>query len=1149
MENKSDVLTSADYEKTLLSILNSQPEMICRCSMDTRIIFINNSYADFLGKKATKLQNNLLFDFLSVSQKRKLQDNINYLFKHKKNISYEHRILVGREQTRWQRWTYQPIFNDQHEVIEFQVVGVDISHHKTEQEKSRGASKHLSSLINSHKDAFFLLNKDLKILEFNRSASNYIHQHWDKTLKKGQNLKDFAFPEDLAMFITDFDRSYQGEFIVREKQFNALNGVEYWYEQNFTPVEDDLGNIYAVTLRLTEISKQKAIEKQIKRKRLEQKVILDNIPNLVWLKDQQGKFLSVNQPFANLTNKSKEEIIGKTDFEIWEKNQAQKQIKEDKEILSSGKQKLTEELLKLGENQKWVETFKAPVFDENGVIIGTTGTTSDISIRKKIAQQLEILQQDYNKLIEGLSNTTLLFFDNDLTYTFCEGVDLDLPGFDKNTIVGKKPDHIFPKNIAMSLRKVYEESLKGKTHQEVLSFDDRTYLVSCAPCENTSKKDEGVCTIIDLTRLPVNYQNEVPLPVPAADEFIEESKALIFTLNSNLKIQHINTQVSQVLGYSLKEIIQYSFSEILLPATQGGDIKDLLKNPKETLDQTFYLITQKGNKIPVLIDISKSKSNQYLIFCKEITHLQEKMEKLELSKQKAEEEAALKTQFLSTMSHEIRTPLNAVIAMTHLLLQENPRSNQIKSLNTLKFSAENLLVIINDILDYNKIESGKIDFEMIEFELRELIGSIREELRYKAEDKGIHFIIRMDERIPAVLIGDPVRLSQILNNLIDNAIKFTSKGKVKLEIDIKETEDPNIKQLDFVVSDTGIGINQEKIQSIFERFTQASADTTRKFGGTGLGLAITKKLIELQGGEIRVDSQPGAGSKFYFSINFQRSHKTSLPTYINKQDKTPQNLNGAKVLMVEDNEMNQLVASQFLHKWNAQIDYADNGEIAISMVQQKNYDIVLMDLEMPVMDGYQTTKIIRKLGGAYKYLPIIALTASAMSEVKDLVIEAGMNDYVAKPFAPQDLYNKLSKNLHIKKVNMEIFEQAENNQISNPMGLSSENQINFKKIVEISGGNKAFIRKYKELSEKIFKEFPINYKEALTEQDYEKLRKMSHNIRATIGILDLYALDVEIQNGRRLLKEDKPDNQELKTSIGIVEKLCTFYLKSLESFA
>ncbi|MDX2304399.1 MAG: PAS domain-containing protein [Microscillaceae bacterium] len=1146
MDTNTYTFSPEHYEKTLLSILDSQSEMICRCTVDTQIIFINSAYADFLGKKVPALMGKPLLDFLSSSQKRKLQDNINYLLQHKKNISYEHRILADREQTLWQRWTYTPVLDADEKLVEFQAIGIDISHTKVEQEKARNAEKYLYSLINSHKDAFFLLGKDLQILSFNKAASAHINQHWDKSLSKDLNMKDFTHPEDLSTFITDFDRSFQGEFIVREKQFNALAGLDYWYEQSFSPVVDDLGNIFAVALRLTEITKQKEIEKQIKRKRIEQKIILDNLPHLVWLKDQHGRFLSVNQPFAKLTNKRKEEIIGKTDFEVWEKKQAQEQIQQDQEIIKSGKQKLIEELIDLGKDQKWFETYKVPVYDENGNIIGTTGTTLDITHRKKIALQLESLQQDYLRITNHLDKVVFLFFDTQLKYTFVEGQALKSTDFNSKKIIGKTPEDVFPPKVAQALRRGYEACLQGKNYPDQLFIYEQVFLIYHMPCVLADQKGGGVSFMFDMSEhhLPEKEKN-----LHATQNFFEETNLMVFSLNKSLKIRRINTQVAQVLGYSPQDIVQYSFSEILLLDSQGFNLDYLLNITSEEPNKIFYLITKKGQKIPVSLDINKSSSSQYLVFCKDLSFFQAKIEALEQARLKAENEAAIKSQFLSTMSHEIRTPLNAVIAMTHLLLQENPRSNQIRSLNTLKFSAENLLVIINDILDYNKIESGKIDFESIEFELRELASSIREELHFKAEEKNIHLIIRLDDRIPPVLVGDPVRLSQILTNLMDNAIKFTSEGEVKLEIDLEESLEPEVN-LHFAVIDTGIGIDQDKIQSIFERFTQASADTTRKFGGTGLGLAITKKLLELQGSHIEVESTPGLGSRFHFSLRFQKSHKTVLPSFTGvKADKTPQDLNGARVLMVEDNEMNQLVASQFLNKWNAQIDYAQNGEIAIALVQQKEYDIILMDLEMPIMDGYETTRMIRKLGRAYKYLPIIALTASAMSEVKGLVFEAGMNDYVAKPFAPQDLYNKLSKNLHIKKINMEIFEQAQNEETPGQGPLTGENQINFKKIIEISGGNKAFIRKYKELSQKIFQEFPVNYEEALLTRDYEKLRKMNHNIRATIGILDLYALDVEIQNGRRLLKEEKTDEQEIRSSISIIQKLCVIYLNSLDQFA
>ncbi|KAI9453494.1 PAS/PAC sensor hybrid histidine kinase [Russula earlei] len=383
-------------------------------------------------------------------------------------------------------------------------------------------------------------------------------------------------------------------------------------------------------------------------------------------------------------------------------------------------------------------------------------------------------------------------------------------------------------------------------------------------------------------------------------------------------------------------------------------------------------------------------------------------EELIKAKEQAEQAAVAKTQFLSTMSHEIRTPMNAVIGFTHLLIQQSPTAQQLKYLDILKFSAENLLVLINDILDFNKIEAGKVEFENVDFNLHGLIDNIRFALLQKAEEKGIQLKLMIDQDLPDAVIGDPVRLGQILTNLISNAVKFTEKGKVSIAASVA-CQDSDIITIDFEVADTGIGIPADKLEYIFESFTQAASDTTRKFGGTGLGLAISKRLVELMGGSISVRSEFGKGSVFMFSLAFKRGLKSITRHPEREQNPAQKSLRGTRLLIAEDNQINVLLARHFFSMWDVESDVAENGISALQLVQTNEYDMVLMDLQMPEMDGYQTTKAIRSLPEEkYKTLPIIALTASANIDIKDRVYVVGMNDYISKPFNPNDLYRKIA---------------------------------------------------------------------------------------------------------------------------------------------
>ncbi len=378
-----------------------------------------------------------------------------------------------------------------------------------------------------------------------------------------------------------------------------------------------------------------------------------------------------------------------------------------------------------------------------------------------------------------------------------------------------------------------------------------------------------------------------------------------------------------------------------------------------------------------------------------------------IAKQKAEEAAIAKQQFLSTMSHEIRTPLNAVIGMTHLLLQEDPREDQLEYLNALKFSGENLLVLINDILDFSKIDAGKVFFEEISFNIKELLNGIKQTFIYRAEEKGLKLMVRVDPGIADFVLGDSTRLNQVLTNLIGNAIKFTEKGWVKIEITfVKETN--QLVEIEFSVEDTGIGIPANKLEYIFESFTQAGTDTTRKYGGTGLGLAISRKLLELQNSELKVESAPGKGSRFFFTLTFKKSRKKTTKVLTMDMEEKFNQLKGKRILHVEDNEVNQIVAEKLLVKKGMEVNHAGNGNEALKKLAKNEYDLILMDLHMPEMNGYEAAQVIRNSSDPkIRSIPIIAITASVMIEVQEKVKESGMNDFILKPFNPNELYQKI----------------------------------------------------------------------------------------------------------------------------------------------
>lgn len=394
---------------------------------------------------------------------------------------------------------------------------------------------------------------------------------------------------------------------------------------------------------------------------------------------------------------------------------------------------------------------------------------------------------------------------------------------------------------------------------------------------------------------------------------------------------------------------------------------------------------------------------------------QQKIVQAELmdAKQKAEAAADAKTDFLSNMSHEIRTPMNAILGFTDILFKEqnlSPVGND--NLKLIKYSADNLLVIINDILDFSKIESGKVTLERINFNPEKVLDNLLSTLKMKAEEKGIKLTGEVDSDVPSALIGDPYRINQIFINLTNNAIKFTDFGEAIIKIKLASKSEGKAR-LFFSVTDTGIGIPEDKMGTIFESFTQAQTDTTRLFGGTGLGLPITKRLIEMLGGEIKVKSTPKVGSEFYFELDFDLAKEETVKSVHSLPEPSEvKDLKGAKILVAEDNAVNQMLIKQILGLWNVDLKIVGNGRLAAEAAATGEHELILMDLSMPEMTGYEATAAIRALEDSIiKNIPIVALTADVFQETKDRVMSSGFNNYVTKPFKSDVLYNTIVMHL------------------------------------------------------------------------------------------------------------------------------------------
>ena len=451
-----------------------------------------------------------------------------------------------------------------------------------------------------------------------------------------------------------------------------------------------------------------------------------------------------------------------------------------------------------------------------------------------------------------------------------------------------------------------------------------------------------------------------------------------------------------------EDLINFKESERL----KTIELLDLEKKEQQRISKFSKLISILSIAlISILSMLSLSLYRNNIIRSQTNKLLQKNNDELQLAKEKAEKASQARAEFLSTVSHELRTPLNAINGITHLLIEENPKKSQLQYLTSLKFSGDYLLNFINDILEINRVESEKTEIENINLNLKQLLDDLHQSFMDFASKNSNEFILKLDNDIPDNLIGDPTKLSQIFINLINNSLKFTSHGKVLLAASIVNKKE-DISSILFEISDTGIGIPEDKQATIFESFSQASVEINRKYGGTGLGLAIVKRLVELLGGDIKLRSVEGKGSVFSFVIDFKLGEQTFIET---KKEYNGIVFHNKHLLIVEDNKINQMITKKMLESKNITCEIIDNGEDAIEAVKKNHYDLVLMDVHLPGINGTEATKKIREFNPT---IPIIALTAISLNENREMLLSYGMTDVITKPFNPDNFYQVIAQQLN-----------------------------------------------------------------------------------------------------------------------------------------
>jgi PAS domain S-box-containing protein len=751
-------------------------------------------------------------------------------------------------------------------------------------------------------------------------------------------------------------------------------------------------------------------KKELEENQLHQKDFLslfDNSPEIQCIMDKEFRIELINHSVVDVFGYTPDESVGHSLWNFFSEGVRTSSLQKLKNSLEQHGHSVVIEtpVLTLFGDIKWINWSLA--FKENKWY----ASGRDVTSQKKAKNDLDILSFAARKSPSGM-----VIRDNQGHIIWINEALEKLLDYSLEEVKGKSVGNMI----------IGDETDMDVFNSAVLAFqENRPYEV-----ELRVYKKDGTPIWVSLSNSPLfnekgDVERQVGMMVDISGRKKAEEQLTLLSLvassttsgviinDKDGKVEWANKAFEQITGYTLNDAKNRPLGDVL-----KGELTDIsvihksreLSKNKQSFEVDLLVYRKDGQPLWISVINSvilnaKGKVDKYIEVIIDITSKKKAEIELIAAKEEALQLSRAKDMFISVMSHEIRTPLNAVIGISHLMLDDNPVEIQKENLKILRFSAENLMTLINNVLDFTKIETGNIELEKTEVELHELVQSITNSMQFNAGEKKIYLKCSIDEAIPEVVIGDSSRLCQVLLNLVGNALKFTETGGVTIDLKVIEQTTKYVK-IRFAVTDTGIGIANDKINTIFESFKQAEADTTRKYGGTGLGLAISKRLIELHDSRINVDSVLGQGSTFWFTITFNKSDNNS----VNNDNKMEIGLR-LSVLVVDDNQINRILVNKVLQKWGTIVDFAENGKEAVDkIVANKEYDVVLMDVHMPIMGGLEATQILRAHPETYfQQLPIVALTASMLSSEVNQMTSAGMNDFILKPFDPKTLYEKLAR--------------------------------------------------------------------------------------------------------------------------------------------
>ena len=775
------------------------------------------------------------------------------------------------------------------------------------------------------------------------------------------------------------------------------------------------------------------------------------------------------------------------------------------------------------------------------------------NIRKRtLAEDRARLNEAKYKVLVEDSDLTMLVINEDGIIKFANKNVEKLVGFDPRELIGFSLMEAAPRKFKSEVQHVLYLLKKTGNYNSTLELQiftaTGTKWVSCRVFPVSKETDEAHEWQVVIWDFEEEKQLQLEREVmegqrreeqKLVQDILDNIPSVIFLKDVDGRYVMINSKMEQVLGLSASKVIGQADLQLIPDKARYLEFK---------YSDDKVLIHKTANSFEDVVDYGNGKVEYYWVtkfplldaqgnvkhICGLATDITERKEgeiKLLNAKKEAEQAKAAQESFLANMSHEIRTPMNGIIGMGNLLMGTEQNDEQKEFTENIQESARNLLAIINDLLDFSKIKSGKFLFESAPFKLRQTIKKTLYPLQFRAEEKLLRLNIDIDNSVPDGLIGDGLRFQQVMINLIGNAIKFTTKGSVNISVSAGE-ENAGYIDLQLEVSDSGIGIAENKLGYIFESFTQNNVNTSRKYGGTGLGLAIVKQLVELQQGHVWVSSTLGKGSTFTVIIPYRVSHEETAqevrPSYIHDRD-NEMLLEGINVLVAEDNTINQKVVKNTLQKQGATVNIVNNGQEAIDALQEEDYDVVLMDLQMPEVDGYKATRYIREV--MRRELPILAMTADALKGEAEKCFDVGMTGFISKPFEPRDLYHQILQVTNDRKL-LEDLKATES-----PAEKSTE-LVDFSFLFELSDMDPKFISDVLTIFLETMPEGLDKLNNLIQdESDWDAISKQAHFLKSSTSVVKVGDMFDKLYDIEKLTKISGTELETIKIIFAEIQEL------------